>query len=62
MGSKLIWIAAAIAFGAVSAAIYILCCWRSGRKNLLRRALISFAGYTLFALAVVYVLLTLLSV
>lgn len=56
MGSKAIWIAAAFAYGAVCAAIYILMRRRDGRKKLTMRALCSFAGFTLFGLAVVEVL------
>lgn len=56
MGSKLIWIAAAFAYGALCAAIYILLSRRTGRKNPLRKAAISFAGFTAFGLVIVYIL------
>lgn len=56
MGSKLIWIAAAFAYGAVCAAIYTFICWRTKRRRLILRAAISFAGFSAFGLAVVYLL------
>lgn len=62
MGSKLIWIAAALAYGAVCAAIYIFMLWRKKRPNLLRRGIISLIGYSAFGLGVVYVLLHIFSV
>ncbi|MBD5327657.1 MAG: hypothetical protein HDR46_05440 [Bacteroides sp.] len=62
MGSKLIWIAAALAYGAVCAAIYLFLQWRKKRPNLLRRAAVALVGYSAFGLAVVYVLLNIFSV
>lgn len=56
MGSKLIWIAASFAYGAVSAAIYILACRLRGKRALLKRALLSFAGYTALGLLIVRIL------
>lgn len=56
MGSKLIWIAASFAYGAVSAAIYILACRLRGKRGLLKRALLSFAGYTALGLLIVRIL------
>ncbi len=62
MGSKLIWIAAALAYGAVSAAIYIFILWRKRRTGLLRKAIIAWLGYTAVALLIVWVLLRVFSV
>lgn len=56
MGSKLIWIAASFAYGAVSAAIYILACRLRGKRGLLKRALLAFAGYTALGLLIVRIL------
>ena len=57
MGSKLIWIAAALAYGAVSAAIYIFLLWRKRVGGLLRKGIIAWFGYSLFALVIVWILL-----
>ncbi len=57
MGSKLIWIAAALAYGAVSAAIYIFILWRKKRSGLLRKAIIAWFAYSIVALIIVWVLL-----
>lgn len=62
MGSNQIWIAAALAYGAVCAAIYIFILWRKQRTNLLRKAIFALIGYTAFGLAVVYVLLRIFSI
>lgn len=62
MGSNQIWIAAALAYGAVCAAIYIFILWRRKRPNLLRKAIIALIGYSAFGLAVVYLLLRIFSV
>lgn len=56
MGSKLIWIAASFAYGAVSAAIYVLACRLRGKNKLMKRALLSFAFYTTMGLLIVRVL------
>lgn len=56
MGSKLVWIAAALAYGAVCAAIYVLLSRHAGKRRLMRRAVISFCGFTAFGMAAVYVL------
>lgn len=56
MGSKLIWIAASFAYGALSAAIYFWICRGKRMPNLKRRTAIAFGAYTLFGLLVVRVL------
>lgn len=57
MGSKLIWIAVALAYGAVSAAIYVFLLWRKKRQHLIRRGILAWFGYSLFGLTVVWILL-----
>lgn len=57
MGSKLIWIAAALAYGAVSAAIYVFVLWQKRVNGLIRKGIIAWFGYSLFALVVVWILL-----
>ncbi len=56
MGSKLIWIAAAFAYGAVCAAIYTFICRQSRKRRLALRAGVSFVAYSCIGLAVAYCL------
>ncbi len=56
MGPLYIWIAASIAFGAVTAAIYIWICRGNRRPHLMQRAVIAFIAYTVVALFIVRIL------
>lgn len=56
MGSLKIWIAASVAYAAISAAIYVFVCWRRGYRHLPLRSALSFLCYLVFGLAVVYLL------
>lgn len=62
MGSKLIWIAAALAYGAVSAAIYIFLLWRKKKNHLFKRGIIAWFCYSFFGLMVVWILLKVFAV
>ncbi|MCM1310201.1 MAG: hypothetical protein NC301_04130 [Bacteroides sp.] len=61
MGSKLIWMAATLAYGMVCAAIFTFIRWRQGAKHHLRRLISSFCCFTLLGAAIVYVLWRLFS-
>lgn len=56
MGSKLIWIAVALLYGAACAAIYVFLLWRKHRRQLLRRGIIACFIYSGFGLAIVWLL------
>lgn len=61
MGSPYIWIAAAIAYGILSSAIYLWVCYRKQEKNILRRTFSRFIEYTVFALIFVRIMWEFLS-